>query len=144
MVAANQNSANQQTSRKHNSSDDMLAMVAQLQKRIQAEIRARLRPSGLEMPPRELALMRSMYAVHLRYSKGKYRHTEYEEGQAIELAHWLVQEDSIRKGLEPRAFHFDFNAMRAPSHRPPVKGYSFYLEKTFYTSEITDILDEGE
>lgn len=143
MVTANQQ-ASQQTSRKHNSSDDMLAMIAQIQKRIQAEIRARITPSGLEMPAKELGLMRTMFAVHKRYERGKYRHSEHEEGQAIELAHWLVNEDAARKGLEPRIFNFNFEAFRLKSDRKPTKGYDFYIQKTFYTNEIADILDDGE
>lgn len=128
------------------SSVDMLAYVAQLQKRAKAEVGKLIQERKPPQPgQRGFQLMQAVKAIHDRYEKGDYRHTSAEAGVCVELANWLIQQHAERHGHPPRFVVADLKAFEVPSTRAVDPGtYRKILYKTFYTREIDDVLDSVE
>lgn len=105
------------------SSDDMLAMVAELNvRRINMVLNKRARRLGSiflangqfnhQLSERQIALLATARKLHNRYERGQYRHSETELGMLNELAHWLIAEHRLNgnsvkagkfAGLSPEA-----------------------------------------
>lgn len=108
----------------HYSSHDMLALIGDMNaRRIARTYGKTMQLRGeVKVPEAEMELLKIARMLHRRYSRGDYRHSEYELGQIIELMNILIQRHAHNIGADPRSIDIDLDAMVAPE-KPPKGAY---------------------
>lgn len=103
-----------------NSSHDMLGLVGELNARRIPRVygTAHQRSGHIRLSDNEVELLKTARRLHARYSRGDYRHSEYEVGQLAELMNILINRHADNHGGIVRPIDFNIDDMESPARLP--------------------------